>query len=103
MVDDQSIALSAAALSPSVGGRELDVVVGEEEEAVVVDAVGLAPGGHDEWVVASEDGNDIDALGLELWELLDVVWDVLGGAGWGEGTWEGEEDDLLVGPLCEVC
>lgn len=103
MINDHCIATSAATLSPAEPGRELAILVGKKEEAVVVDAVSLSPGGHDEWVVAGDDGNDVDALSLQLVELLDVVWDVLGGAGWGEGAWEGEEDDLLVGPLCKVC
>ena len=99
MIDNHSIAIGTSSLSPAITGRELAVLVGQEQQAVVVDAVGLAPGGHDVWVVAGDDGNNVDALLLELWKLLDVVWDVLGGACWGEGAWEGEEDDLLVCPL----
>lgn len=102
VVDDHGIATGAATLCPSELGRKLEVLIGEEEEAIVVDAVGLAPAGHDVWVVVGNDGDDIDALLLQLWDLLDELWDVVGGAGWGEGSWKGEEDDLLVGPLCEV-
>lgn len=103
VVNDHGIATGAATLGPSVLGRELALLVAEEEEAVIVNAVSLTPAGHDVWVVAGEDGDDIHALLLQLWELLDEVWDVVRGAGGGERSWEGEKDYLLVGPLCEVC
>lgn len=103
MINNHRIAIGTSSLSPPITGRELAVLVSQEQQAVVVDAVGLAPSGHDVWVVAGDDGDDVDALLLELWKLLNVVWDVLGGAGWGEGSWEGEEDDFLVGPLWEGC
>lgn len=103
MINDHRIAIRTSALSPAITGRELAVLVSQEQQAVVVDAVGLAPRGHDVWVVAGDDGDDVDTLLLELWKLLNVVWNVLGGAGWGEGAWEGEEDDFLVGPLWRVC
>lgn len=50
------------------------------------DAVGLAPGAHDEGIVVGEDGDLVDSLGAKLGELGDVLGDVVGGADGGEGT-----------------
>ena len=72
---------------------------GETYNVIVLDAVGLAPGAHDEGIVVGQDGNNVNTLGTELRELLLVLGDVVGRADGGEGTGEGEEDDLLVGPL----
>ena len=68
-------------------------------EVVVLDTVGLAPGAHDVGIVVSKDGNNVDTLSADLGKTLEVLGDVTGGADGGEGTGEGEEDDLLVGPL----
>lgn len=67
---------------------------------VILDAVGLTPSAHDERVVVGNDSDDIDTLGLEGLTVGNVTWKVGGGAGWGESSWEGEEDNFLVGPLC---
>ena len=72
---------------------------GEAYNVIVLDAVGLAPGAHDEGIVVGQDGNNVNTLGTELGELLLVLGDVVGRADGSEGTGEGEEDDLLVGPL----
>ena len=66
---------------------------------IASNTVGLAPGAHDVGIVVSEDSNGVDTLGTELRELLNVLGDVTGRADGGEGTGEGEDDDLLVGPL----
>ncbi len=101
MINNHRITTSSLPLSPSILGRELDAVVAQEQDIVVVDAVGLGPARHDIWVVASDDSDDVDARLLQLWQLLNILWEVAPRAGWGEGPWDGEEDDLLVGPLCE--
>lgn len=66
---------------------------------IVGDLVGLAPGAHDVGIVVGKDGNNVDTLGADLRELLNVLGDVASRADGGESTGEGEEDDLLVGPL----
>lgn len=78
----------------------------EAYDVVVLDAVGLGPGAHDVGVIVGNDGDDIDTLGLDLVELGDVAWKVVGRAGWGEGTyltkysvidvWSYGEDALYV-------
>ena len=72
---------------------------GETYNVIVLDAVGLAPGAHDEGIVVGQDGNNVNTLLTDLRELLLVLGDVVGRADGSEGTGEGEEDDLLVGPL----
>jgi hypothetical protein len=49
--------------------------------------VDLAPAVEDELVVVGDEGDNVDALGLELLELLDVGREVVGGAAGGESTW----------------
>lgn len=51
------------------------------------DTVGLAPGAHDVGIVVGQDGDDINTLGAELGELLDVLGDVVGRANGGEGAY----------------
>ena len=53
---------------------------------VASDAVGLAPGAHDVGIVVGQDGNNVNTLGAQLGELLDVLGDVVGRADGGEGT-----------------
>lgn len=69
-------------------------------DGLILDTVGLAPARHDVGIVVSQADNLVDALGLELGELGDVAGDVVGGAGRGESTGQGEEDDLLILELC---
>lgn len=80
--------------------RELGVGVAQEQDAVVLDARGLGPGGHDPGVVGGDHGDDVDALGLQVGEGGLVAGEVGDGAGGGEGAGDGEEDDFLVGPFC---
>ena len=54
---------------------------------VAADLVGLTPGAHDEGVVESQDGDNVDALLTELRQVLDVSGDVVHGAGRGECSW----------------
>ena len=54
---------------------------------VAADLVGLTPGAHDEGVVESQDGDDVDTFLTELGKVLDVSGDVVHGAGGGECTW----------------
>lgn len=48
--------------------------------------VGFAPGAHDEGVIESHDGNDIDTLCTELGQVLNVSGHVVDRTGWGEST-----------------
>lgn len=69
---------------------------GKAYNRLVLDAVGLAPGGHDEGVVVGDDDDLVDALSLEVVELGLVARDVVGLAGRGESAGDGDENDLLV-------
>lgn len=64
---------------------------------VTLDAICFSPGAHDEGVVVRNDGDDINTLGFELVEVVDVAGKMGGGAGGGEGAGHGEEDDFLAG------
>jgi hypothetical protein len=59
----------------------------ETYNVITGNTVGLAPGAHDVGIVVGQDGDDIDTLGAELGELLDVLGDVVGRANGGEGTY----------------
>lgn len=72
----------------------------ESHDELVLDAVGLAPGRHDEGVVVGNDDDLVNALGLELVGVVDVRGDVGGRAGGREGAGHGDEDDLLLLELC---
>lgn len=101
IIQDHSPAPGAAASSVSPRRSKLGIGIAQEKDVVILDARGLGPGGHDPWVVGGDDGDDVDALGLEVGEGGLVAGEVRGGAGGGEGAGDGEEDDLLVGPICE--
>jgi hypothetical protein len=73
--------------------------VAEEEDVITLDTVDLAPGVHDPAVVAGNDSDDIDALALQVAELLDVGRQVVGLATGRERTGNADEDNLLAGPL----
>lgn len=80
--------------------RDVQTRPGEKTyNVVVLDSVGLTPGAHDESIVVGEDSNNVDTLLADLGKALDVLGDVASRADGGESTREGEEDDLLVGPL----
>ena len=119
VVDDNGVTASAALVeSPANALGELGLRVGKEKlqcvnpayhphrykggethNVIVLDPVGLTPGAHDVGIVVGQDGNNVDTLLADLGELGKVFGDVVGSADGGEGTGEGEEDDLLVGPL----
>lgn len=99
VVDDNGVTSSTVTKVPANALGELGLRVGKEENVIVLDVVGLAPGAHDEGIVVGEDGNDIDTLLADLGQLLGVFGDVVGGAHGSECTGQSEEDDLLVGPL----
>jgi len=99
MINDQRIAPRPAALRPAVLLAEGGVDVAQEQDRVVLDAVGLGPGAHDKGVVGGQHGHHVDALRAQVGELRNVVREMRAGAGRGEGAGEGEEDDLLVLPL----
>ena len=72
-------------------------VAHEEGLAVLGAAVDLCPGVHDEGVVGSDDDDLVDAFGGQLLLVLQVGRNVHGLAARGEGTGDGDEDDLLAG------
>jgi hypothetical protein len=59
-------------------------------ERIILDAVGLAPGGHDEGVVEGDADDEIDALGLEVAELRQVARDMRHLAGGRESSRDGD-------------
>lgn len=101
MVEDHRPATVAVAHTrrPTVLLGEEGLGVAEEKDLVVLDAVDLTPSVHDPAVVACNGSNDINTLLLELLGLCDVGWQMVCLATWGEGTGNGEEDDLLVRPF----
>lgn len=68
--------------------------------AVVGDAVGLGPAVHDKGIVEGNNDDLVNALGLDLVDVLGVGRNVGAGAGGGESPGDGDEDDLLVLELC---
>lgn len=91
LLDNHSPATSAVALVgaslPAVVLGEESLAVGEHEEVIALgDAVDLAPSVEDKFIVVGDEGDNVDALGLELVELLDVGREVVGGAAGGEST-----------------
>lgn len=104
LLDDHGPATSAITLVgaglPAVVLGEEGLAVGEHEEVLTLgDAVDLAPSVKDKLVIVGNEGNNVDALGLELLELLYVGRKVVCGAAGGESTRDGDEDDLLASPL----
>jgi len=64
--------------------------VGQHDNVVVGrDVVDLAPCAHDPGVVGCDHGDLVDALALELLDLLDVWWKVVSLAARGESAWNG--------------
>jgi hypothetical protein len=74
-------------------------VNGRTYNRVILNAIGLAPSIHDPCVVERNDSNGVDPFALELLELVNVGWNVVGLAGWGESAGNCHNDDLLVRPL----
>lgn len=61
--------------------------------------VDLAPSAHDPAIIECDDSDDIDALALQLLDVLDVRRQVIGLAARREGAGDGDEHDLLAFPL----
>jgi hypothetical protein len=103
---------TSSSLSPTSRGERLTVLgesgglepgeggVGEGTD-LVGGVEGAAPGGHDEDVVRGEDVDGVDTLGLELVELLEVRREVVGRAGRGERSGDGEEHDCGRDGKCQ--
>jgi hypothetical protein len=72
---------------------------GRAYNIVILNSIRFAPRTHHKRIIVSDDGNDIDTLGFDGGQVLDVAGEMLDGAAGGEGTWDGEEDDFLVGPF----
>lgn len=94
MVNSNSIASSTLTQRPA--NRLAEAVVGGENDEIVLDVVGLAPGGHDKGVVVSNHDDLVNTLGLEGLAVVDVCGEVRGLAGGGEGTGDGDKNDLLL-------
>ena len=58
----------------------------EAHKEIVVDAISLAPRGHDPSIVEGNDDDLVDALGLELLLVVDVGGEVRGLASRSEST-----------------
>jgi hypothetical protein len=69
-------------------------------DIIALNVIRLSPCAHDPRIVECNDGHDIDALALQLAEVLDVAGEMSGGAAGGECAGDGEEDDFFVGPFC---
>lgn len=96
VVNDDGEAASSLIEVPADAAGELGILVGHEENAVVGDTVGLGPAVHDEGIVEGNNDDLVNALGLDLVDVLGVGRNVGAGAGGGESTGDGDEDDLLV-------
>lgn len=73
--------------------------MGKTHNVVVFDPIGLGPCAHDEGIIVCQHGHDIDLFPFDLFQILNVSWQVTNGASWGKGSWDREEDDFLVGPF----
>jgi hypothetical protein len=71
----------------------------QEQDIFAFDMVDFSPGVHDPAVVGGDYGNDIDAFGFELGELLDVGGQVEGLAAGCEGSGDGDDDYFLARPF----
>lgn len=96
VVDNHGETTSSLAQVPADAGGELGVVVGHEENLVIGDAISLGPTVHDKCVVDSNDDDLVNALGLDLLNVLDVRRNVRGTASRSESTGDRDEDDLLA-------
>jgi hypothetical protein len=62
-------------LRRSVSYREWKL--GQSDTYLVFNAFDAAPATHNEGVISSDDGDDVDAFGFEFVILLDVGWEVV--------------------------
>lgn len=74
----------------------MDRDVPETYNSVIGDTVGLGPTVHDEGIVDSNDNDLVNALGLDLVNVLNVRRNVRATASGGESTGDRDKDDLLV-------
>lgn len=72
---------------------------GETYEVFIGDLVGLSPSAHYERVVEGQNSNNVNSLGLELREILNVAWQVAYGASRSEGAWRNWKDVLDRRPM----
>lgn len=98
-VDDHGVSSAAFAEIPSNALAELGFWIAQEEDVVVLDPVGFAPGGHDKCIIESDYSYNIDGLALQLVELLDVSGQVAHTASRSKSTRYRKQDDLLARPL----
>ena len=73
--------------------------MGDTHEVLSRHLVDLAPSAHDPAVIERDDGDDVDALTLQLLDVLNVRRQVVGLAARREGARDGDEHDLLALPL----
>ncbi|KAH9845931.1 hypothetical protein Tdes44962_MAKER00142 [Teratosphaeria destructans] len=71
-------------------------VTQEQDFAVTLHPVHLAPGAHDPRVVEADDGNQINAFLDESLQIGENWWDVVGLAARSEGTRDGDDHHLLA-------
>lgn len=87
VVNDDGVSVSATfVISPANALRELGLGIRQKENVVASDGVGLAPSAHDVGIVVGENGNNINTLGLQFREVVNVSGDVSGGADGGESA-----------------
>lgn len=61
-------------------------LVAKTYNVIASDTVGLAPGAHNVSIIVGQNGNNVDTLGAQLGELLNVLGNMVGGADGGEST-----------------
>lgn len=68
--------------------------MGKTHNIITFDTVNLAPSGHDECVVGSDHGNNVDPLALQLVELLNV---------WGQVACRATGGESAFGLMSAIC
>jgi len=74
--------------------------LGNTNNIIILNTIRLAPRTHHKRIVIRNHSDDINALGFDGGQVLDVAGEMLDGAAGCEGAGDGEEDDFLVGPFC---
>jgi hypothetical protein len=116
IVNDESETARSLPQVPADAARELGIVIGHEElrelavyfklrifrtcNSVISNTVGLGPTMHNEGIVDSNYDDLVNALGLDLINVLDVRRNMRATTGGGESTRDGDKDNLLVLELC---